>query len=113
MCCQVVVSDVESPLKFSCQLTSSQLALELLQNNLNDYYTTTSQHRRRLRYNSDDEEADVTNTEYIDTSQLYSRQTDNLERPLGVHQGELQTGNIGRIYIIIGSCKRHGNAALL
>jgi len=95
MCCcvvQVTVSDATAPDQFSCQLTSSRLSLELLCNNMNECYVMTS--RRHSQQHDDNDEASRTAlaTACLDTSasiELGSRHTGNLERPLGVHQGDI------------------------
>lgn len=77
------MSDAAGPSKFSCQLTSSRLALELLTNNMNEVYVSSSQ-RRHSRQHGDDKEANADSyVECLDVS-ASSRHDSYLERPLGV-----------------------------
>jgi len=77
------VSDAAGPSKFTCQLTSSRLALELLTNNMNEVYVSSSQ-RRHSRQHGDDKEANADSyVECLDVS-ASSRHDSYLERPLGV-----------------------------
>ena len=90
---QVTVSDATAPWNFSCQLTSNILTLELLSNNMNKCYGSTSRRHSRPRDN-DEYDVSVTDTsatrlDVTSSSDLGSRRTSNLERPLGFHQGDL------------------------
>jgi len=80
---QVTVTDAVGPSRFSCQLTSSRLALELLHSNMNDCYKSTS--RRQSQQHDADADVEELNTSAgcLNSSRLSA----NLERPLGVHQG--------------------------
>jgi len=90
---QVTVSDASSPDQFSCQLTSSRLALELMVGNMNDCYTTAS---RRHSRDDDDDTPTAVAAECLGLDVSVSteprgggRYSGNLERPLGVHHGDV------------------------
>ena len=94
---QVTVSDATSPSNFSCQLTSSILALELLRNNMNEVYGLSSrrhsQHDEVAEAGAEDaagEQTADTSVAGLDVSgcsEFGTRRTGNIERPLGVHLG--------------------------
>ena len=88
---QVTVSDAVSPCGFSCQLTSSSLALELLHNNMNDCYLSAGS--RHSRHREADDVTDMNTSgpclDISTSSDVGRSRADNLERPLGVHLGDL------------------------
>jgi len=88
----VTVSDATSPHRFSCQLVSNSLALELLNANMNECYQSTSgRHAQRCDADGGYDPSDENTSElYLDVtaSDDGSRHTGDLERPLGVHQGD-------------------------
>ena len=87
------MSDATAPDQFSCQLTSSRLALELLSNNMNECYMTASRRHSQQRDEdvSDDAGADTSaaGLDVSTSSELGNRQTGNQERPLGMHRGDV------------------------
>ena len=89
---QVTVSDTVSPHNFSCQLTSSSLALELLRNNMNSCYLSAVCRHSRL-HDADDDVSDMNTSgpclDVTASSDVGSSHVSNLERPLGVHLGDL------------------------
>ena len=110
---QVTVSDAVSPCGFSCQLTSSSLALELLRNNMNNCYLSAARRHGRL-HDSDDAASDMNTSgpclDVTTSSDLGSGHVRNLERPLGVHLGDLSEETADSEQLVNAVCEAEDHA---